>query len=271
MSTPTVVVVETNTGVPLLTPVELISGKGYLRFLGTALLVMGIAELISGIIVIADSSGYYVGGTYVGIIAILTGSRANAIITRYHLGWFIFITVISLIVSIIGLGIQGSNLSFIDTLEACSSYDSAAITTSCSAVPSYYTCTGNNDYFLAAEACEVTYVMDNGAENNQCSCVTNADNNECYSFANINNCHKLVEKLPGAMKGSLSFCVICLFLSILIFIISLIAYYKPAWIQSQAERDEANALAAAPRVAGTPVYLVSQAVPATVVTPNPMV
>jgi hypothetical protein len=239
---------------PLLsTPVESVSGNRYFQLFGIALLVAGTAELISGILVIADSSGYYVGGTYVGLIALVAGVRATVLATKSHVGWFIIYIIICLIVGIVGLGLQSVNEEFIDSLEACSSYDSSSTSTSCTGyTPTYFRCTGNNDYFLTAQACEATYVYDNGGDSNQCSCVTNDDENTCYSFTNINNCHKLVEKLPTVMKASLSFCVVCVFLSLILLILSLISYFKPKWIQTTAERSTEPATA-------------------TAVTPNPMV
>ncbi len=227
-----------NTALLATTNSEPAVGKRYFFAGSIFLLAAGIAELIAGAIVISDSSGYYIGGVYVGIIAIITASRGLAVYTRSHLIAFGALLVCTIIVAIIGTAIQASNYNFVSTLEACSSHSSTQ-SQSCSIVYAYYTCTGNSDYYTEAEACAATYYVDNGATNNQCSCVTSDDAGTCYSYTNISDCSKLVTVLSSALQASYAFDLICLFISLIILIFVIVAYSRPSLLQSSAEREAA--------------------------------
>lgn len=235
------------------TPESVVAGKSYLYAGSAILLGAGIAEVISGAVVIADSSGYYIGGVYVGIVAIITASRGFVLYQRSNLIAFAILLICTIIVSIVGTAIQASNYNFVSSLEACSSYSGTA-TTSCTSFPDTYTCTGNSDYFMYAYACEKTYTKDNGITDNQCSCVTNSDDGTCYSYTSIDDCHKLISVLPSALQTSYAFDLICLFTALILLAITIISFYKPRWIQSTSERraaEEANPTLISPTVVTT--------------------
>ena len=208
---------------------------------------------------ITDSSGYYIGGVYVGIVAMLAASRGFSMQLRSHLVLYFVLIIMSIVVAIVGTAIQAGAYNFVSSLEACSSY-SSTLSTSCSAVAAYYTCTGNSDYYTYAEACEITYVIDNGTEDNQCSCVTNDDTNTCYSYTNINDCNKLLTSLPKALQTSYAFDVICLLLSVFLLIVACLSFWAPSMIESGEEKDARN----------TPL-IATNSTPATVVTTSPIV
>jgi hypothetical protein len=233
----------------------IIPGKTVFTVGSVFLLVAGIAELISGAIVISDSSGYYIGGVYVGIIAITTACRGLYLTSTSNFQIYLVLLVCSLIVAIVGTAIQANDYNFVSTLEACSSYSSSQ-STSCSAVPASYTCTGNNDYYYAAELCEISYTYDNGGQTNQCSCVTNQDDATCYSYTNISDCSKLLNNLPSALQTSYAFDVICLLLSVFLLIFGIITYARPNWVnknQTPASPVQASTFQPPPVVTATVV------------------
>lgn len=200
-------------------------GSKYFLVGSVLIFILGIAELIAGAVVIADSSGYYIGGVYVGIMAMLSAPRGMRLASRSSVGIYSILLVLLIIVCIIGAALQAGSYNFLKNLAACSSY-SSSLQTSCGK-SAYYTCTGDSDYYLYAYSCEVTYVYSDGIEDDQCSCINSDDLSTCYSYTNIKDCGKLIRDTPGALQAAYALSIVCLLISAFLFVLSLLAYYTP--------------------------------------------
>jgi hypothetical protein len=141
---------------------------------------------------------------------------------------------ICVLVAIIGSAVQGASLSFVNSIEACSTYQNSDLSDPCGVTSSTaYTCAGNSDYYTYAYACEVSYVIGNTDYTNQCSCVTNSDDNTCYSYSNINDCNQLLTGIPKSLAACLAFAIITLIVSLIIFILGCMAYNCPTSLGSE--------------------------------------
>lgn len=197
--------------------------KPFFLLLSSGLFACGIGELVSSIVVISDSGGYYIGGIYVGAIAIAAGLTGFRISHKKSLFGCIVLFTISLIASIVSSALQASMISYVEDIEACSSYDSSSTSTTCNAIGSYYRCYGNDDYFGYAQTCEASYVYNYGTGDQSCSCIQQ-DSSTCYTFTNVPSCERFTNDLPSALRASYSFAIIVVILSAALIVISVFSY-----------------------------------------------
>jgi hypothetical protein len=246
-----------------------ISGKRYFRFLAIIMLASSVAVVIAGGLATHNSAGYYLGGVYSGVLSILMGCSLLQMDVFKSFWLLMFWTTSNFIVCIVALAISSENSAFLNTLEACASY-TAAGSTPCSSSSSSVSveCTGDSSYFDEAYNCELSYAVDNDLviEEDQCSCVTN-ENNDCYSYTRISSCVDFLDLTPGQVAAAVAFLTILMIANLLVIVLVLVNRCKPTLIRSQAEQEEFDALNRGPAavalvhspiiVTGTPVTVVS--------------
>jgi hypothetical protein len=198
------------------------------------LIILAIAQVIAGAICIQESSAYYIGGVYVGFFAFVAASCGLCLRSRSAIMIFNVFLGICVLVAIIGSAVQGASLSFVNSIEACSTYQNSDLSDACGVTSSTaYTCAGNSDYYTYAYACQVSYVIGNTDYTNQCSCVTNTDDGTCYSYSNINDCNQLLTGVPKSLAACLAFAIITLIVSLIILILGCMAYNCPTSLGSE--------------------------------------
>jgi hypothetical protein len=207
-----------------------------------ALFLAGFAELISGAIVINTSGGYYVGGVYVGIIAMITGIRGcllkhgSASLT----GVLIF-SVITGIIAIVGSTLQANYYNFLITLEACATPSSTATTDCNTNTPVYYTCDGDSSAYGAAYVCAKDYSLSNGNSGDQCTCVTTSSlTATCYTYTQFDDCNDLLSIVPHQLQVSYAFAVICVLLCGVIIVLATISLMKPSLLGGTAKQENTS-------------------------------
>lgn len=232
-----------------------IAGRKRLTLVGWVLFLFGFCEVIASLIVLSDTSGYYIGGWYLGVLCTLAGGRAIRLRNTRSLKWLYVLSFFAFIASIIGTALQMENYLFLKTVQACSSYDSgAANTCSYNLTLTGYTCTGNSDYFLAAEACEISYVEDGSDTSDECSCVTSGDSGDCYNYSYISNCHAMITKAPSALHACVVLAGICILFSTILLTLSFQSLYHPESLATR-EEIEAAEIAAMERARNEPTVV----------------
>lgn len=251
-----------------------ICGKRFFRVCGAATLASGIAITVAGGLAAHHSSGYYLGGLYSGIVSIIYATTLFQVDTVYRGFWSMLIFALSnFIICVVALGISGSDLDFLNTLEACGSYGDSLVTT-CSVIPSYVDCSGNSDYFTAAYACEVNYAQDNDGtvDDNQCGCVTSSNDDDdgttCYNYYHMRSCSSLLDDVPPEVSAAVTFLSILLVVSLITIALVLINRLKPELIRSAEEKRAMEELLQPINVQNVPV---TSPLAATAVTPGVVV
>lgn len=227
-----VTVVGTVTGyAPSSQPPQPVAGATLIIVLSAALLIAGFAELVSGAMVTSDTGGYYIGGVYVGIFAMITGVRGCILKSGdSSLIGLLGFASISAIVGIIGAALQSAIYSFLLTIDACATSVSTASSSCGQPSDVDYTCSGDSTYYTAALGCAVRYSASYGKGTNQCSCVVVDDSSNtatCYNYNHYDNCSTLVGSAQQQVQVSYAFAVICLLLSVGIIITSSLSLWQP--------------------------------------------
>lgn len=224
------------------------AGKVYIRACGLVIGLFAFAELVASSLAIHNSSGYYIGGIYVSIMAMLYSFfilSPTGIRTQADVGWRLLLTWLNWIVCVIGLAITSAQYSFVNSLEACATYSSSLSTSCNTAIGIQAVCNGNSDYYFDAAACEANYATDNdfSIEDNECSCVSSSydstdDDSGCYSFENMNSCSNFLNNTPHQLATCISFLVLMLIVYVLLIVFLSLSRYNPKVVQTQAEREE---------------------------------
>ena len=116
-------------------------------------LLFGIAEFIVSILLMLESEGYYLGGIYLGGLAIIVSFMGLLIESN---GYWLCNSILMTVTSIASAALQGFAWNDVYYLEACAIYSQKA-QTSCTSFPNNYDCFGNSDYFDLAQVCAVDY------------------------------------------------------------------------------------------------------------------
>lgn len=210
-----------------------VAGASSIYALNVLLIVVGFCELVSSSIVIHNTSGYYIGGLYLGIIAMLSGSRGLLLKEgRASLVGVLICSLITFIVAIVAASLQASAYNFLITLEACATPADSATTECNTLTPVYYECDGDSSAYLAAYGC--ARANDDGSSN-QCSCVTTSSTSAtCYTYSQFNNCGDLLDSVPRELQVSYAFSVLCLLLSAFISILCIFSLWRPTLLGGEA-------------------------------------
>lgn len=223
-----------------------IAGRKWLSLVGWIMLLFGFCEVVASLIVLSDTSGYFIGGWYLGVLCTLAGGRAVRLRGIRSVKWLYVLSFCAFIASLIGTALQLENYLFLRTLKACSSYDSGvANTCSHNASLTGYTCTGDSNYFLAAEACEVNYVEDGSDTSDECSCVTSGSNSDCYDYSYISSCHAMITKAPSALRACVVLAAFCTIFACILLTLTTQSLYYPASLATREEIEAAEAAAMA--------------------------
>eukprot|EP01039_Chlorochromonas_danica_P011633 gene11633-13045_t len=247
-----------------------ICGKRFFRVFGVATMACGVAITVAGGMAAHNSSGYYLGGLYSGIASIIYSTTLFQVDTVYRGFWSMLIfALVNFIICVVALGISGSDLDFLNSLEACGSYGSSFVTT-CSAIPTYVDCSGNSDYFTEAYSCELSYANDNDGtvDDNQCGCVTSDDDDTCYNYYHMRSCSSLLDDVPPEVSAAVTFLSILLVVSLITIVFVIINRLKPELIRSADEKRVMEELLQPINVNNVPV---TSPLAATVVTPGVVV
>jgi len=212
------------------TRLEEIAGKQYIFIGSLALLGFAIGEIIASGISISYSYGYYIGAVYTGIVSFIVGLDGLRVRSRYDLQIFAGLSGIGFAMSLVGAAVAATNYNFVSTIEACATTTSSSYSLSCG-FNSVFACSGDENGFAAAAACESSYDVNNhGSENDHCSCILTSSSNtgDCYNFKNFNNCDHLTNSLLAIqIHVAYAFSVLCLLACLFLFIISLLSLCIP--------------------------------------------
>eukprot|EP01039_Chlorochromonas_danica_P011632 gene11632-13044_t len=232
-----------------------ICGKRFFRVFGVATMACGVAITVAGAMTLNDSAGYYLGGIYSGIASIIYSTTLFQVDFVYREFWsMLIVALVNCAACVVALGISGSDLDFLNSLEACGSYGSSFVTT-CSANPSQVDCTGNSHYFPEAYSCERSYYIRNkgAVEDDQCGCVTSDDDKTCHYYYQIHSCSSLVNDVPNEVTAAVSFLSILLVVSLITIVFILINRFKPELIRSEDEKRAIEELLQSSNVNNVPV------------------
>lgn len=197
--------------------------KPLFLLLGGLLFAAGIGELVCSILAINDSGGYYIGGIYVGAIAVITGLMGFRVSLKKSLFACIVLYLATLITAIVSTALQVSMNSYVQNIKACSSYSDSKSYSCNTLLASNYLCYGNDNYYHDAQNCESNYVNNYGTGDQSCSCVQQ-DTSTCYTFTNVPSCERFTNALPGAIQASYYFAIIVVILSAALFVLSVISF-----------------------------------------------
>jgi hypothetical protein len=183
--------------------------------------ILGIAELVSSGIVLTESNQYFIGGIYLGVLAVVVA------VIRY-IKWksqnlFASMLLIIFVCSVASNVLQGISWNDVSKVESCSIYSSGSqpVSSRCTPGNGHYTCVGDKDLYSQAESCAVTY--QNGFNDNVCSCVQ-FGTSTCLVFEGLTSCGALVsDKVKDALLTSFVF-------SLIISVASLIHFIKVVYI-----------------------------------------
>lgn len=193
--------------------------------LSSVLIACGFAEFVSSVFVIYYSGGNYMGGIYVGTMAVAAGLISFLTHKKSPFGCIVLFTGL-LIVTLISIVQQGLSLSYVQGIASCAAYTKERATTGrCKGAE--YNCFGknrNHDYIIAAQYCENYYSNAHGKKSElSCSCIQR-DSLSCYTFTNISSCENFTLHLPNAFSASFSFAIIVGLLSIALLATSIYSY-----------------------------------------------
>jgi hypothetical protein len=187
------------------------------------LLLAGIGETVTSAFAIYYSGGTFIGGIYVGVIAMLTALRGFSLSKDEWYFMDLFLLLVAFTTSMVAIYLVTKGYEEVKDLKACSVYTSTLSNSCASATAANFACYGDSDYFLDAKKCAMSYYDAHGADAKECSCVV-SDSNDCYSYVNIESCRRLEHYLPLTMEWCLIFAV-CIFLVIGFMILPAVSSY----------------------------------------------
>lgn len=196
--------------------------------LSSVLIACGFAEFISSVFVIYYSGGNYMGGIYVGTIALAAGLTILFSNKKSLFGCVVLFAGL-LAVSFLSIFHQIFSVSYVNGIESCAS-SSSGMTTSGRCKQSYFYCYGKSrdtKFIDAAQHCESRYVDTHGKSDLSCSCVQR-DTLSCYTYTNVPSCRSFTHDLPKAFIASFSFTIIVIILSAALLVISMFSYFQHA-------------------------------------------
>ncbi len=223
------------------------TGKVYIRWTGYFILAISIALIIASAVTIQSSSGYYIGGIYVGIIAFITACTiipTSGINNLASVGWVVIYSGLDLLVCFIGVAVVSANFDLVESFEACANY-SSTLTDSCN-VSGFVHCYGDSDYYAGARSCELNYIADNSQDlsENYCTCVssnfTGDDDNSgtCYNYDHMRSCDNFLNDTANNLATCISLMVILLFALLTLFTLSYLSRYHPERVKTRQEEIE---------------------------------
>ncbi len=222
---------------------KFVAGRKYLIFTSSVVLLLGIIEIIASLVTLRDTSGHYIGGWYLGMFCTFAGIRGSYLSGRRALNWLVVLSFFALIVCVIGTSLQAANYNFVNSLQACSEY-SDGVPNTCQTYGGNgaynmtgYTCTGNDDYYPQAYACELSWVLDGSDTSDECSCVSSTDSTDCYNYENMNSCTDLLNKAPKDLHACYAVGILCLIACIVLLFLATASLKSPLWLATQEEID----------------------------------
>lgn len=227
---------------PSLQPPQPVAGSSLIMILSVFLLFAGFAELVSGAMATSETGGYYIGGVYVGVFAMIAGARGCFLKSGdSSLIGLLGFASISAIVGIIGAALQSSIYNFLLTIDACATSVSGPSSSCEQPTDVDYTCSGDSTYYKAAYLCASSYSFSYGKGTDQCSCVVvDGSTATCYNYSNYNNCSSLVGSAQQQVQVSYAFAVICTIISVALIVISSLSLWQPHTLGGAPRRPPAS-------------------------------
>lgn len=213
-----------------------VPGWHYLVLGAVIVFVLGVAEIIASGLIVSDSGFFYYGGWYAGILCMICGIYGCLTKTAVGVTWLAAISCGSFIAAVVAAAVLSVYLNFLDELNACASYDSSDSNDSCN-YKSYYECYGDSDYYADAVLCEADYLNDNDFDDtsDQCTCVRDGDDNDCYDFHNVKDCGKFFGDLPRDVNAAYIIAILSAIAAVLLTLLSCVSLKLPRWLASDDE------------------------------------
>jgi len=194
---------------------QYVPGKKRIIVASALMIGLGAAEIVVGSFVIQDSSGYYAGAVYTGVICLFAGihgiSHGAACTTNAsRLKWTACLALFAVFASIIGAALQGVYFFFVRDLETC--------------VDNHQNCYGSCDTYYKSFATNCA----TSSKNTNCNCVASSCKQgscTCYTYTKLNACKAFVEDENNFTFISFVLCLLCTVMSLGLLILSTYSLY----------------------------------------------
>jgi hypothetical protein len=149
-------------------------GNLLLGLVSTFLFLLGIGQIITGALIINESSSYFSGSLFTGLMSFITGFRGsfpfNAYFGEHSSFWMVVLSFLSTVCAIVGSILQSFDYYFVSSLQLCIVNDNVKV----------YTGNSNIYYSSAVSQC-----VKNNPNQFSCTCVDSSRN--CYGFSSISS------------------------------------------------------------------------------------